>query len=136
MENYVDVWKCERSYQHFVTLLIQLCTLYYSELKMTEELSKHVFKELNVLYKRTKLIFKSSAVLYLDKTNNVSIEFIINLSQFFFFLSQPFFIVVSKLWETNTRSMVLDFQGEQNMTIRRAIIQRNESRLIYRFSQA
>ena len=53
---------------------------------MTEELSKHVFKELNVLYKRTKLIFKSSAVLYLDKTNliigiNVSIEFIINLSQ-------------------------------------------------------
>ena len=27
------------------TLYIQLCTLYKSELKMTEELSKHVFKK-------------------------------------------------------------------------------------------
>ena len=47
-----------------IKLSIQLCTLHSSELKMTEELSKHVFKEMNVLYKTTKLIFTSSAALY------------------------------------------------------------------------
>ena len=32
------------SNQHFVTRKIQLCPLYYLELRMTEELSKHLFK--------------------------------------------------------------------------------------------
>ena len=45
--------------------LIQLCTLYYTEMKIIEELSKHVFKKLNALYiKQLKLIFTSSAVLH------------------------------------------------------------------------
>ena len=83
--------------------------MYYSELKMTEELSKHVFKELNVLYQTIKAnLHVKPAVLYRRQKNlitgiNVSVEFIINLSQNPYHFSLQVF---PKLWEANTRSMV------------------------------
>ena len=83
--------------------------MYYSELKMTEELSKHVFKELNVLYQTIKAnLHVKPAVLYRRQKNlitgiNVSVEFTINLSQNPYHLSLQVF---PKLWEANTRSMV------------------------------
>ena len=59
--------------------------MYYSELKMTEELLKHVFKELNVLYKIIKAnLHVKPAVLYRRQKkrakNHVTEEFRIMLS--------------------------------------------------------
>ena len=56
--------------------------LYYSELKMTEELSKHVFKELNVLYKTIKvnLNVKCTSLPQTKQTISLVSMFLLNLS--------------------------------------------------------
>ena len=64
-----------------IKLSIQLCTLHSSELKMTEELSKHVFKEMNVLYKTTKanLHVKCSSLPQTKQTLSLVSMFQLNL---------------------------------------------------------
>ena len=69
------------SNQHFITFF-KFNTLYYSELKMTEELSKHVFKELNVLYKTIKanLNVKCTSLPQTKQTISLVSMFLLNLS--------------------------------------------------------
>ena len=61
--------------------LIQLCTLYYIEMKIIEELSKHVFKKLNALYKTIKanLHVKCSSPPQTKQTISLVSMFLLNL---------------------------------------------------------
>ena len=61
--------------------LIQLCTLYYTEMKIIEELSKHVFKEFNALYKTIKanLHVKCSSPAQTKQTISLVSMFLLNL---------------------------------------------------------
>ena len=66
----------------FFLIFFKFNTLYYSELKMTEELSKHVFKEFNVLYKTIKanLNVKCSSLPQTKQTISLVSMFLLNLS--------------------------------------------------------